>query len=201
MPYITTSEIALKGDVATYGFASLRYNVVMTAESAGTVTRTERNNLIMQNLQVAVALRRAQVVNQEIGYIQRCSNNRQDALAELGKCLAEVAHKEADCEKITDETTIPSWVCTDLQRYVAPHINIGSKLPNYATQTKYTGGDLQIMMQYIQIATETISNDLDQDSVRLQSIFSKANDAYELASKLMKKFTQSNQSNVKTIAQ
>ena len=201
MSYITTSQVTLKGDVATYGFSSYRYNVVMSAESAGSVTVQSFSNLIIQNLQVAVALRRAQVVNQEISYIQQCSMNRQDALAELGKCLAEVAHKEADCEKITDETTIPSWVCDDLKRYVAPHINIGSKLPNYATQTKYTGGDLQIMMQYIQIATETISNDLDQDSVRLQSIFSKANDAYELASKLMKKFTQSTESNVSTIAQ
>jgi hypothetical protein len=201
MSYITTSEVTMRGDVATYGFSSYRYNVVMTAESAGSVKRVEYTNLIAQSLQVSVALRRAQVINQEISYIQRCATNRQSALAELGKCLAEVAHKEADCEKITDETTIPSWVCSDLVRYVATHINIGSKLPNYATQTKYTGGDLQIMMQYIQIATETISNDLDQDSVRLQSIFSKANDAYELASKLMKKFSQATESNVSTIAQ
>ena len=122
-------------------------------------------------------------------------------LSKITNAVRKANASVVDCEKITDETTIPSWVCSDLVRYVAPHINIGSKLPNYATQTKYTGGDLQIMMQYIQIATETISNDLDQDSVRLQSIFSKANDAYELASKLMKKFSQATESNVSTIAQ
>ena len=201
MSYITATEVTLRGDVATYGFSSYRYDVVMSAESAGSLTHTQYTNLIPQNLQVAVALRRAQVVNQEISYLQQCSVNRRDALAELGKCMAQVAGCEAGCEKITDETTIPSWVCTDLVRYVAPHTNIGSKLPNYASQTTYTGGNLQIMLQFIQIATETISNDLDQDSVRLQSIFSKANDAYDLASKLMKKFTQANESNVNTIAQ
>ena len=201
MSYISTSEVTLRGDAGTYGFLCHRYGAVMTAESAGSVSVQSLSGVNIQSLQVAIALRRAQVIDQEIVYIQRCATNRRQALDELGKCLAEVALEEGNCKEITDEATIPSWVCNDLKRYVAPHTDISTKLPNYATQTKYTSGDLQIMMQYIQIATETISNDMDQDSVRLQSVFSKANDAYDLASKLMKKFSQADESNVKTIAQ
>ncbi len=207
MSYITTSQIEMRGALGTYGMDfeeyTLRYRPINYHDSSVVLITDPGLNII--NLNTMVLLKRAQLVENEVNYIQQSITNRRSMLELVLKEMATIMRMEADLEKVdsTYPTPLDESTTDVILSYIDARTNILNDVPlevihRAANPTK---GHLQIIRNHMETVTELLTNDLDQDTVRLQSVFGKRSDAFELASDLQKKYLEATSSMVNTITQ
>ncbi len=147
-----------------------------------------------------VGLQRAVAVEQSIPAYTAAVKARQRKVEDLGKALADIAATLMNFDEDNRNT--------DSTQNVVGGDHAYNLLRQYGLEKNYfKSNGTQIEYQYIQklqtdvqYAIDVTNNDIQQDAAALQSFVSKRDNAYQMASKLMKKATQTHTTGVRYIS-
>ncbi len=120
---------------------------------------------------------RAAALEEDAAVFSRAIKLRQQKLEDLGKAMALISQQIAEAgKKMTDKVDANKYgYMTICNRYGISR-SVGTK------------GQLMSLQTDVQYAMDKEDNDLQQDMVSLQSLFSKRDQAFSTASSMMKKF-------------
>jgi len=198
MAYLLTSEVNLQGRIADYGFHSTTYTYHIFSSAAGKTPAVYKGKLI-QAMLTDVCVYRADLISEELIALNDLVNNRNNAQKRISSAMGEVYRLEknepdlkAHCGKLTTATY--NIIKNDVRPYLSSESqgNLNKLLQeNDDNKDGMTAGSMQKLEQYIQTVSELQSNDMQEDSVRLQQVMSKRDSAYNLANDLSKKLRDS----------
>lgn len=198
MSYIIAHEVELGGRLALFGVTSSNYDVsTISRTDSGSVSLDCITNANIIGLQTAVTVYRARMIEEELRAVKKVVENRKDSMEALQLLLGDVMKAEAGLESLTDKGPLSWSVINGVNNYVRPYISMSG----YDSSGDYTKGNMQILEQYIQSVLDLLDNDLSQDMMRLSQIDKKRNSAFDLISKLIKKFTKASKNNIGIVAQ
>ena len=180
-----TTTIVQANDLglSVFGMAQVDYSV--GAES----------NLTYDQVVARMGLCRATAVESAIAPYTEALKARQKKAEDLGTALANIAaglaqHKS---DQSVDKTmNVGSETYTLLSRYGLVKYDLGSN-----GDIKF--GDLQKLQTDVQYALDVNNNDIQQDSATLQGLVQKRDNAYSMATKLMKKACQTRTTEIRYI--
>ena len=160
--FITAKEIGL----TVFGQAQVDYTV------------NGYDNLDFGAAMVQTGLRRASAMENAMADISQAIRIRQQKLEELGEGLAAVSEAIGkNCSNILNKTSISGTAARMLKRY------------GISVNTSDTVGNYQKVQSNIRLAMDKESTSLKEDASALQTYLSRRDNAYSLASKMMKKAT------------
>lgn len=190
MSYIIVNKTELRGHMGELGMVRRTFDVQLSGRIFGEAQVAKYSALNLSDLVTAEMVARSIILNKEVRYIQSCAMARRNALAELSEALSELLRVGADLKELNSTGTISAETVAILNKH---------GIENNGTTT--TKGEFNKISQRTENAMDLINNDMDQDLVRLQSIFSKRDDALELADKLADQLADAVGDSVSTVAQ
>ncbi len=153
------------------------------------------NNLTYDQVVARMGLCRATAVESAIAPYTEVLKARQRKAEDLGNALANIAaglaqHKSD--ESIDKTMNVGGETYTLLSRY-------GLATHGLASNGDINFGELQKLQTDIQYALDVNNNDIQQDSATLQGLVQKRDNAYSMATKLMKKANQTRTTGIRYI--
>ena len=122
-------------------------------------------------------LRRASMMENAMNAVTKAIKLRQQKLEALGDALAAIAEAvgKKSGKGVNATTTLDSAAVRTLRRY------------GISAKTSATVGDYQKLQSEVQVAIDKTSTSLKEDTNSLQTYLSRRDNAFELASKMVKK--------------
>lgn len=170
-------------DLSVFGTAQVDYSV------------GSESGLTYDQVVARMGLRRSTAIEDTIPVYTTVIKQRQSKAEDLGNVLATIATAVASRgsdDSIDKKTNIGSSAYSVLEKY-------GLLSSGLATNGDITYANLQTLQTDVQYAIDVNNNDLQQDAASLQSLVQKRDNAYSMATKLMKKASQTRATGIKYI--